>query len=393
MGKSKRILRVIGTPDTLIESVRLRAEQDLGFSIHFEPLDGLDVQQRAVKSPESYDVLDHWSVTAELAWTAGALQPIRTDRITDCSELLGVEAQTPFWTAITHGKGMAPGRKLFVQADGTLGALPTSRLSMMPTVHNMDGFGYRPDRIEVADGDESWGWLLDKKYRGQVTLTAHPSIAIIEMALAAQANELAEFDDIGNLTVDEIDHLIEVMIDYKRRGHFAGHWAATDEVVSLFEEKDITLSTIWAQGIWVLRAHGFEIKNAVPKEGYRGWLDGLALSGALEGASLDQAYRFLEWWQSGLPGSLMARRGLYMTRPDKVRAHLSEAEWAYWYAGQPAPDVLYDNDGNAIVNQGQTRSGGDYETRLGAVAVWNSIMNEHNYVTRKWNEFMVALNQ
>jgi len=386
-------LRVLGTPDTLIEQIRLRAEQDLQFPIAFEPLDGIDVQQRAVMEPGSFDVLDHWSVTAELAWTAGTLAPIRTDRIDDCDVLLGISDNSPFWQAISNGKGTAPGRKLFVQPDGTLSKDPTGFLSMMPTVHNMDSFGYCVDQVDAVPEQESWGWLLSNRFRGRIALTAHPSIGIVEVALAAQALGLIKFNDVGNLTVDEIDRLVEVLIDLKRRGHFAGLWASTDEIVQIFEERNVILSTIWSQGIMALRARKFEIRNANPREGYRGWLDGLALSAALEGEQLDHAYRFLNWWQSGWPGSVMARYGIYTTRPDKVEKQLAPAEWAYWYAGKPASEVLFDNSGSPIVRAGQSRNGGSYETRLGAVVVWNTVMNEHNYVTRKWNEFVLALNQ
>ena len=392
MTTNPQTLRVIGTPDTLIESIRVRAEKDLGIPISFEPLDALAVQQRAVMEPHSFDVLDHWSVTVELAWTAGALQPIQAQDIFECDTLLGCSDNTAFWRAITHGGGTPPGRKLFVQPNGTLGWEYTQRLSMMPTVHNMDAFGYRPERIIDFPDQESWAWLLDDRLRGQVALTAYPSIAIIEVALAARAKGLIDFADIGNLTVDEIDRLIEIMIDYKRRGHFAGLWAETTDVVRLFENQDVTLSSIWAQGILTLRANGFAIENAVPKEGYRGWLDGLALSSALSGAQRTNAYRFLNWWQSGWPGSNMARRGLYMTRHDKVQQFLSPQEWAYWYDGKPASIALYDNDGKEVVHTNQSRNGGPYVTRLGSIAVWNSIMDEQNYVARKWNEFVIALN-
>jgi putative spermidine/putrescine transport system substrate-binding protein len=36
------------------------------------------------------------------------------------------------------------------------------------------------------------------------------------------------------------------------------------------------------------------------------------------------------------------------------------------------------------------RDGGSIDQRLGNVAVWNSVMDEDRYLTRKWNEFISA---
>jgi len=39
---------------------------------------------------------------------------------------------------------------------------------------------------------------------------------------------------------------------------------------------------------------------------------------------------------------------------------------------------------------GQQRDGGNYVARMGRIAVWDSVMDEHNYLVRRWNEFMRA---
>jgi len=36
------------------------------------------------------------------------------------------------------------------------------------------------------------------------------------------------------------------------------------------------------------------------------------------------------------------------------------------------------------------RDGGSFEERMGAVACWNSVMDENQYMVRKWNEFIAA---
>lgn len=380
-------LRVIGTPDTLLPEILERAQSDLGFDVSFEPLDGLEVQQRAVLSPESFDVLDHWSISAELAWMANALQPIVTDRILECDKLLGSNENSTFWKAIRAGEGHAPGRRLFIQSDGALGSKRTDRLVMVPTVHNMDSFGHVADAVVP---EPSWGALLDPEFRGAVALTDHAPIAMIDCALATQAKGLATYKDIGNLRVEEIDALIDIMIDLKRRGQFAGLWSGTDRIVELVQGEELALSTIWAQGIMRLRALGVSIVNVTPKEGYRGWLDGLAISRVTQGDMLSRAYAFANWWQSGWPGAVMARTGIYTTRPDRVREHLTVAEWHFWYEGGPASEDIRDNRGLTVFSKGDVRDGGGYAERLGNVAVWNTFMDEHNYLCRKWQEFISA---
>ena len=39
---------------------------------------------------------------------------------------------------------------------------------------------------------------------------------------------------------------------------------------------------------------------------------------------------------------------------------------------------------------GNMRDGGSIEQRLGNIAVWNSVMDEDRYLTRRWNEFITS---
>ncbi len=39
---------------------------------------------------------------------------------------------------------------------------------------------------------------------------------------------------------------------------------------------------------------------------------------------------------------------------------------------------------------GRARDGGTFEERMGNIAVWNSVMDEDRYLTRRWNEFITA---
>ena len=43
-----------------------------------------------------------------------------------------------------------------------------------------------------------------------------------------------------------------------------------------------------------------------------------------------------------------------------------------------------------VAKKGAKRDGGSYEQRMGGIACWNAIMDENEYMVRKWNEFVAA---
>jgi putative spermidine/putrescine transport system substrate-binding protein len=49
--KGRPILRVLGTEITLLESIRTRAEADLGITLRFENLDFVSAQRKAAAQP------------------------------------------------------------------------------------------------------------------------------------------------------------------------------------------------------------------------------------------------------------------------------------------------------------------------------------------------------
>jgi putative spermidine/putrescine transport system substrate-binding protein len=72
---------------------------------------------------------------------------------------------------------------------------------------------------------------------------------------------------------------------------------------------------------------------------------------------------------------------------------LSTAEWSYWYDGQEASqDLRGVDDETIIVRKGARRSGGSYQERARRIALWNTVMDEHNYVTRAWTRFVSDVN-
>ena len=89
-------------------------------------------------------------------------------------------------------------------------------------------------------------------------------------------------------------------------------------------------------------------------------------------------------------GAFVAREGYYSAQPENARKFLTEAEWDYWYGGKPAAADVVDPYGKLVEKAGRSRDGGSFDQRMGNIAVWNSVMDEDRYLTRKWNEFITS---
>jgi putative spermidine/putrescine transport system substrate-binding protein len=389
--REKPLLRVLGTAVTLNETIRRQAERDLGIDIVFTPLDGVAAQQVAVRHPGTYDLYDHWFHSLDVVWWAGVLQPIDTRRIDAWDQIIHRDQALRMSGRVDPAETM-PLSQLYVSPDRRLGIHRTESVTAVPGVYNVDAFGYLPGPLQalLPDEPESWGWLLDSRLAGRVALVADPTIGAAEAALAMMAQGLASFRNPADLSIDEIDTLVRILINRKKAGHFHSLWQSVSDVVPLMEEGNILIGSLWATALSSLWARGVDVRNAVPIEGYRGWHGCMALSGRADARATDAAYDYLNWWLSGWAGAQMTRQGLYVSASDNVRPHLSEAEWSFWYDGKAASTALPGPDGAIVIPAGAVRSGGSVLDRISRIALWNTTMREHNYLVRRWNQFLDA---
>ena len=110
----------------------------------------------------------------------------------------------------------------------------------------------------------------------------------------------------------------------------------------------------------------------------------------LTGLKLDAFYEYMNWYTSGFQGAFIARQGYYSSIPENARKFLTNAEWDYWYGGKPAAADITDPYGKLMEKAGNMRDGGAFWDRMGNIAVWNSVMDEDRYLTRRWNEFITS---
>ncbi len=385
-------LRVLGTHVTLQEQIRLAAEADLGFNIEFTPGGSASVLQRASTRPQSFHVYEQWSNSINILWRSGAIQPLSTERIKNWSSINPISKTGRLTTDDTISAGDAPNTLLYVQPGNTLGSQISDRVSYLPYVHNVDSFGYDTRHVPVGEPyiEESWGWLLDEQWHGKVAIINEPTIGLFDLALAAQAKELIQFENIGNMTISEIDKLFDILIDFKRRGHFTGVWNSVPESVAFMKSGRAVIESMFSPGASALRADGIPVRYAAPKEGYRAWHGVMCLSSACSEEESNAAYAYMNWWLSGRAGAVMARQGYYISVPEPIKSYLSKDEWAYWYAGEPAKTNMLSSDGREIAQKGDLRNGGSYTERFKNIAVWNTVMDDYEHTLVRWGEFLTT---
>ena len=382
--RRRPVLRVLGRREILLEPIRQQAVRDLGFEIAFELVDGDEEIRQAVTRPESFDVYHQWH-TVDLLWTAASIQPI---------EIARIERWPEIETLANDGASACDDlfRQLYVQHDRRLAAQRTSLAAMLPVIHGADSLGYLPAlRERLAPGElDSWRWLIDERWRGKVAMLRDPTLGMIEAALALEGAGILKFGNIANLSIEEIDAVIAILKEKKRGGHFRGLWETYEDAARLMERGGVVVQSIFSPAITKLRRSGLNVASAIPVEGTRGWRSDLCLSARASGDALDAAYAYLNWWLEGSAGAILARQGYYVSAPEATRRRLSSAEWDYWYEGKPAREDLADPFGEICVHAGEIRDGGSYAERMSRVRVWNTIMDDHNYLARRWSEFLDA---
>ena len=382
-------LRILCTEILPWRLLKERAEADLGFPLEFMEQDFVTAQRTAAMRPDSYDVYDQCFHNLDIVWHWRAIQPIDISRIEAWDEMSDL-ARCVGANGAGGGLGDTPASRLYVQPDATLSANPTGRISMLPTVYNFDSFAINQG-VSALDVDRdvvSWSELLNPGWHGRVALVDEPAIGAFDLTMALVAAGRMEVRDLGNMTVDEIDEMYGHAVELVNSGHLAPFWRRASEPVERFSNGELSISSIWSPSVVAMKARGMKVRQASPTEGYRAWHGGLCLAQHLQGRRLDMAYAWFNWFLDGWAGACMARQGYYMSVPERVRAVLNPEEWDYWYEGKPAARNLPDPNGREAIRAGEIRSGGSYRARANHIAVWNSAMDEHNFLVRRWNKII-----
>ena len=383
-------LRQFGTGVSNINAVADKVKEDLGFTLQMTALDSDAVAQRAVTQPKSFDIADIEYWICKKVFPAGTMQPMDTTKLKNYQYISKLFIDGKLTPDSEIAQGTAPHTVGFVEGADSVefASAPTQWMTLVPTIYNADTLGIRPDLIERPIN--SWADLLDPAFKGKASILNIPSIGIMDAAMVCEAMGEVTYGDKGNMTQEEIDKTIAIMIDAKKDGQFRAFWKSFDESVNLMASGEVVIQSMWSPAVAAVRSKGIACKYQPLKEGYRAWGGGIGLAKHLTGLELEAAYEYIDWYLSGWVGAYLNRQGYYSAAPATAQKFMSEDEWGFWMEGKQAQGDILSPDGKVMEKAGAVRDGGSYEERMGSVACWNSVMDENKHMVRKWNEFIAA---
>ncbi|MFT4727877.1 MAG: putative spermidine/putrescine transport system substrate-binding protein [Granulosicoccus sp.] len=383
-------LRQFGTGVSNLNDVGTKVKEDLGFTLEMTSLDSDSVAQRAATQPKSFDIADIEYWICKKVWPAGNLQPMETSKIENYDKIAGIFRNGKLTPESVIAQGTAPHSVGFV--DGPVGKEFVNEesgwMTLIPTIYNADTLGIRPDLID--EDITTWAQLLDPKYKGKASILDISSIGIMDAAMVCEAMGEVSYGDKGNMTREEIDKTMAIFTEAKQNGQFRAFWKSFDESVNLMASGEVVIQSMWSPAISAVRSKGIPCVYQPLKEGYRSWGGGLGLSRNLSGLELDAAYEYINWYLSGWVGGYLMRQGYYSAVPETSKNFMSDDEWGYWFEGKESTGDIVNPQGVKMEGPGAKRDGGSFYDRMGAVACWNAVMDENQYMVRKWNEFIAS---
>lgn len=381
----------VGGAYSAMKPIADQASADLGFKIEMQNLGFEPLVARVATQPNTIDIADLSFVSMPAITPRGVMQGMDISRINLWDKMTPVftQGKNPDGSNAST-QGNAPHEMIYLeQADSTEWATgQTGFASLIPTIYNADTLGIRPDLI--GRPIESWQELLNPEFTGKTSLVDTPAVGMMDVAMALEARGDLTYGDKGNMTREEIDKTVDVLLELKRAGHFRSFWNTFDGSVNLMAAGEVIIQSMWAPAVTAVKSRGVPCVYAPLKEGYRGWGNGIGMMAHLDGLKRDAAYEYVNWYLSGWQGAFIARQGYYCAVLETTKDTLSPEEWDYWYEGKPAAIDILDPSGNVQDKAGAVRDGGSYADRIGNIAVWNAIMDEDRYLTRRWTEFISA---
>ncbi|MCA6216528.1 extracellular solute-binding protein [Ideonella sp. B7] len=386
----KITLRYLGTAVNQDKAIAEKFEADTGIKIQYIPVTTDDVTKRAVTAPNSFDLIDTEYFSLKKIIPTGNLMGIDSQRVKNAGKITSLFTQGVVAGKKVGDQGTAPRKVMYLEAPNgkTFAKDATRFMTLIPTTYNADTLGIRPDLIKRPI--TSWAELLNPQFKGKAAILNIPSIGIMDAAMVVEAMGLHKYRDKGNMTRQEIDLTIKTLIDAKKAGQFRALWKDFNESVNLMASGEVVIQSMWSPAVTAVRTKGIDCVFQPLKEGYRAWAAGFGLPRTLSGKRLDAAYEFINWFLDGWAGAYLNRQGYYSAVLDTAKAKMEAYEWAYWMEGKPAAKDIKSPHGDVLAKAGSVRDGGSYEQRMGAIACWNSVMDENAYMVQKWNEFVAA---
>ena len=388
--QSNIVLRQAGTGVSAFNEIAAKALEDLDITLEMTALDSDSVTQRVATQPDSFDIADIEYWICKKVWPTGNLQAMDTSKIANYDKIAGTFRSGKLTPTSEIAQGTAPHTVGFVAGKDSREFVQEESgwMTLIPTIYNADTLGIRPDLI--GRPISKWSELLNPEFKGKASILDISSIGIMDMAMVVESMGEYTYPDKGNMTKAEIDMTIGIFTEAKNNGQFRAFWKSFDESVNLMASGEVVIQSMWSPAITAVKSQGIPCVYQPLEEGYRSWGGGLGISAALSGLELEAAYEYINWYLSGWVGGFLMRQGYYSAVPETSKEFMSADEWGYWFEGKQAAGDITSPFGDKLAGTGDTRDGGSFEDRMGAVACWNSVMDENQYMVRKWNEFVAA---
>ena len=392
MSAEPKVLRYLGTAVNEGDEISKKCFADTGIKIEYITATTDDVTKRVMTQPNSFDVLDTEYFSLKKLVPSGNILALDAKKIKEFDNITPVftKGQLPNGKVIGD-QGTAPKKVMFLEGENStkFSATPTEWVTLIPTVYNADTLGIRPDLIKRPI--TNWKELLNPEFKGKAAILNIPSIGIMDAAMVVESLGEYRYPDKGNMTRAEIDRTMKVLTEAKKAGQFRAFWKDFNESVNLMASGETVIQSMWSPAVTAVRSKGIACTYQPLAEGYRAWAAGFALSKGIKGTKkADLAYEFVNWFLDGWAGAYLNRQGYYAAVLETAQANMEPYEWAFWMEGKAAEKDIKAPDGTLLEKAGATRDGGSYEARMGAVACWNAVMDENDYMVRKWNEFIAA---
>lgn len=390
-------LRHVGVSYSVVKAVGDQAAKDLGFKVSMQNLDTSAAITRFVTQPESVDIPDLEGWQTKVAVQRGILQGIEVNKIKEFDNILPIFTKGEYEGKKVSRQGISPYEAMYIESKDSTKIVEGVHdyMTFMPQVYNADSMGYRPDLI--GRPIVKWKELFNPEFKGKAAILDVPNIGIMDAALALESRGDLVYGNKGNMTRKEIDTTIDALIALKKQGHFRATWTTFDQSVELMAAGEVTIQSMWSPAVAAVRVKGIpctyapvEVDASTGREGYRGWCNGLGLARHLTGKKLEAAYEYLNWYYSGWQGAFVARYGYYSPVPKTAAKFMTPNEYGYWYEGKAATDDIKDPYGTVMEKAGAKRDGGSIVQRFTNISCWNTVMDENQYMSKRWNEFKSA---
>ena len=381
----------VGGSYSAIKEIAEQATKDLGFKVEMQTAPHDALLNRLLTQPQSIDIADIEYFFQHFLLPKGTLHPMEAKKIKLWDKVVPIfsKGEYPDGRKVST-QGVLPFEVQYLEKPGDkkFATKPTEYITGIPTVYNADTLGIRPDLAKRKI--ESWAELLNPEWKGKASIVSVPGIGIMDAAMAIEARGDLKYKDKGNMTKEEIDKTIDILIKAKKAGQFRAFWGTFDESVNLMAAGETVIQSMWSPAVTAVRSRGIPCFYAPLKEGYRAWASCIAPMAHLKGPKLDAAYEYVNWYMSGWQAGFIAKQGYYSSVPEMAKKFMSEDEYGFWYEGKAAKGDIKDPYGNLMEKAGAVRDGGAFWDRMGKVACWNTLMDENRYMVTKWNEFLAS---